>query len=371
MAWSSWLCAGFQRWTADVDCRTVRGLVALACVALACTPLASTDGTVTAHAVTADLPAAPATLEQRGVAVGLYFVDEGRSYRSYFWEAAQAGANAVSIVWAWRQPDGASVPVAEPGITVPESELRYAIGEAQAVGLDVMLLPILQLDEVAEGEWRGTIQPADRAAWWEAYSGLVRDTARIASDTGVAWLSVGSELGSMEQDEEQWRGLISDVRAVYGGGLTYSANWDHLHRTPFWDALDAIGVTGYFELTSADGHRPSADELDSAWVGVTARLQALAAAEGRPLIVTEVGYVSQNGAARYPWNYTRGRPLDLLAQYDLYAALVRGWSDVPELSGVYVWNWFGDGGSFDDGYTPRHKPAEHALRRWFGDGGAP
>lgn len=348
-------------------CRLSRIARVLALTLLgACVPLAPTDGTVTASDITAPLPTLADGSLARGVAVGMYFADDHRSYRSYFWEAARAGADSVSIVWAWRQPDAQGVPVAEPGITVDRAELERAIGDAHALGLDVMLLPILQLDRVDVGEWRGTIAPADREAWWTAYEALLLDAAALAEDTGCAWLSVGSELGSMERDETRWRSLIAGVRDIYAGQLTYSSNWDHVHRTPFWDALDAIGVTGYFELTDVDEHRPSDAELDEAWAPIVARLRAIAGSEGRPLVLTEIGYVSQRGAARHPWNYTRGLPVDLLAQYDLYAALARNWSDVPELEGVYVWNWFGDGGSFDNGYTPRHKPAEYALRRWYG-----
>jgi hypothetical protein len=36
------------------------------------------------------------------------------------------------------------------------------------------------------------------------------------------------------------------------------------------------------------------------------------------------------------------------------------------VGGVFVWNWFGDGGAMDNGYTPRNKPAEQLLRWWFG-----
>ena len=332
----------------------------------ACTPWASTEGVRVADDVTASLTVAPATIEARGVTLGLYFQDPERSYRSYLWEAANAGADSVSIVWAWGQADIRGVPEPRPGLTPSDAELRRVMADAHALGLRVFLLPILQLDTVEPGEWRGTLAPSDEAAWWAAYSAFIRHAAELAEEGGAAWLSVGSELGSMEAREGEWRNLIEEVRGLTDTSLTYSANWDHYHRTPFWDALDAIGVTGYYELTRVDEHRPTAAELASAWATIRADLEGFARPLERRLILTEVGYVSQRGAARHPWNYTRGLPVDLLAQYDLYAALAAAWSGSAALEGVYLWNWFGDGGSFDDGYTPRQKPAMHVVRRWFG-----
>lgn len=332
----------------------------------ACTPWASTDGVVVAEDVIASIVPADDRLALRGVTVGLYFEAAERSYASYLWEAANAGANSVSLVWAWRQPDIHGVPEPSDSLTPTDEEILLVMADARRLNLEVFLLPILQLDAVEPGQWRGTLAPTDSDAWWEAYSRFITGAARLASQGGATWLSVGSELGSMERHDARWRALISEVRTVTDASVTYSANWDHYTRTPFWDALDAVGVTGYYELTMVDEHRPSASELMEAWAAVRGSLEAFVQPLERPLIITEVGYVSQRGAARHPWNYTRGLPVDLLAQYDLYAGLAEAWQGSDVLTGLYLWNWFGDGGAFDDGYTPRQKPAVQVVRRWFG-----
>ena len=35
------------------------------------------------------------------------------------------------------------------------------------------------------------------------------------------------------------------------------------------------------------------------------------------------------------------------------------------LAGALFWNWWGPGGPEDRWYTPKGKPAEAVLRRWF------
>ncbi len=313
-----------------------------------------------------ELPA-PLPIDQQGVALGMYFLEEERSYSSYLWEISQLGATHVSMVVAWSQQDVRDPTIASrPERSVSDADLLAAIASAHALGLQVMLFPIVWVEDRAPGEWRGRIAPHDLDAWWASYDAFILHYAALAEDAGVALLSVGSELGSMEQYDDRWRALIANTRDVYGGELLYSANWDHYHVTPFWDAVDHIGVTGYHELTDVEEHIPDVEGVAQAWAPIVADLSALAEQHDRDVIVTELGYVSQRGAARRPWDYTRAGTVDLEAQYDLYRGTYRAWHDAPHLGGVYFWNWFGAGGALDNGYSPRNKPAEQVVRFWFG-----
>ena len=81
--------------------------------------------------------------------------------------------------------------------------------------------------------------------------------------------------------------------------------------------------------------------------------------------LTEVGYASRDGAAGAPWDYTGRGKLDLEEQRRCYAALRDAWSGVEELGAIFIWNWHGKGGRRDRDYTPRGKPAEKVLRKWW------
>lgn len=319
-----------------------------------------------APAVASELP--PPSHEPgfvEGVALGLYFRDDGRSYVSYFWEMAQAGANTVTLVISWHQSDVTATTLVPEPTTPSDEEVRRAIQSARSLGLDVALLPIVRLETRGDGEWRGVIEPSDTSAWFESYTEFISHYAAIASDEEVSLFSVGSELGSMEQHEGEWREVIATVRREFDGRVTYSANWDHYHRTPFWDALDVAGTTGYHELADNAEANPSVEQLVERWAPIVDELAAFSANAGRDVLITEVGYVSQTGAAHHPWDYTTTGAVDLAAQRDLYEALFLAMNGHEWLAGVTLWTWFGDGGSSDDGYTPRGKPAEQVLRHWF------
>ena len=65
------------------------------------------------------------------------------------------------------------------------------------------------------------------------------------------------------------------------------------------------------------------------------------------------------------WN---AGPIDVQAQATLYQALVDQVFGQPWFSGLFIWSWENDpgqGGFYDDGYTPKGKPAEQVLRQAF------
>ena len=258
----------------------------------------------------------------------------------------------------------------EPGRSTDDGLLTWVIKQANRRGLRVFLMPIIRLQKRGRDEWRGRIAPTDWDRWWTSYRAYIEHYAAIAQASDVALLSVGSELVSTESQRDRWRALIANVRAVFHGQLTYSANWDHFEPVTFWDQLDVAGVTGYQSLSDATD--PSEHVLLRGFDGMRRRVDRWTRITGKPFILTEIGYASQVGAARAPWDY-RSRPgaADPGLQLRCYRAMYRAWQGHPALAGLYVWNWFGEGGAEDRGYTPRGKPAAKLLQHWYSAPAAP
>jgi hypothetical protein len=104
---------------------------------------------------------------------------------------------------------------------------------------------------------------------------------------------------------------------------------------------------------------------------IAARLDALAARTGKPVIVGEIGLRSARGAAAMPWESAeeRAAPPDPPLQADVlgdWLAVL----DRPAVRGVLVWRWFTDpdaGGPADTDFTVQGKPAAAMLRcAWTG-----
>jgi hypothetical protein len=299
----------------------------------------------------------------RGFAIGLYPDDGGAALRRID-EVAGTGATWVALVVGWEQEDVRAAAIAPSArVTAAEPDVRRALRRARERGLRALVFPILTLRRTAMGEWRGALRPRDPDAWWRSYERFILHHARLAAQESAAALVVGSELGFAEGWRDRWYHLLSRVEAVYAGELVYSANWDHFRQVSFLARLDHLGVSAYFELTS--DRDASEAELAGAWRRIAAELAAFARAARVSLWLTEVGYPSRDGAALHPWDYSAPGAVDLEEQRRCFAALVAAWDGEPALAGLFVWNWWGEGGPRDRDYTPRGKPAERLLREWF------
>ena len=323
---------------------------------------------------------------QRGIALGLFSEDAGWSYSPLLDEIAATGADHVELVVAWYLDDVHATDVREhPRYTAPLPAVERAVRDAHARGLAVFLFPILRLRHQADpSEWRGTLAPRDPAALFASYQRALVALAALAERQRVELLSVGSELSTLDTERAAWVPLVRAVRAVYRGPLTYSGNWDHFQKVALYDLVDFAGLCGYFALSDephvaephvaeprvAEPHvaRPHAiDPLVAAWRRRRVELEAFSVRVGRPILFTEIGYLSQRGAAAWPWNEGAAEPVDLEEQRRCYAAFRAAWSDAPPslLAGVYFWNWYGWGGPSSGGYTPRGKPAAVEIRAFF------
>lgn len=301
----------------------------------------------------------------RGVALGLFATDSEWDYGPLVDEIAERGATDVLVVVnAYQSNRFASDIAARPGRTPSDATLARTLHQVRASGMRAALMPVVRLEERAPHEWRGVIAPADGLdAWFAAYTRFVLPLAHIASAQGARRFVVASELSSLERYESRWRGVIAKLRAAFPGSLSYSANWDHAHEVQFWDALDEVGVTGYFPLLG-DGAFSEAS-LAAAWRAPRAELQALARRVGKPVLLTEIGYASRRDAGARPWDDSGDAVIDLRAQQQLYRGFCDALSEAPSVSGFYVWNWFGFGGPRDAGFTPRGKPAATELAACF------
>ena len=160
-----------------------------------------------------------------------------------------------------------------------------------------------------------------------------------------------------------WEHLILKARGRFRGRLTYSANWDHAHVPKFFPSLDFVGMSAYFSLT--DERNPEFEELVAGWRRVGAEVGALASRFDKPVVFTELGYASQDGINRNPWNYLMNTgELDLLEQARCFSAFLEVAPELSWLRGAYFYDYFDPGGPDDGGYSPRGKPAMEEWKRW-------
>jgi hypothetical protein len=236
--------------------------------------------------------------------------------------AGQRGTEATEIARFDQHPAG-------------ETDLAILLGAARAhaAGMAVMIKP--QIWVRGDGDTTH-IEPADWPRWFASYEQFLIHNALLARAAKAEWLVLGTEL-SRSESRPEWRRMIAIARALFPGRITYAANFDAFERTPFWDALDAIGIDAYFPL-SADPQASDRVLRDGAF-GVVARVDALAKRFGKPVIFTELGYASRAAAWTTPWTEERGSPPDENAQTRSFDAMLRALRRSSSIRGFVIWKY--------------------------------
>ena len=287
-------------------------------------------------------------------------------------QLAETGADWISLIVTCYQENLGSTQIAATASTPTDDDLIHVISQAHTLGLKVMLKPHLDLWNDPD-HWRGDIGRAfagegEWAEWFASYRSFIEHYAGLAAASGADQFCIGCELENTTHREADWRSVISGVRSHYHGPLIYASNHSGEEvRLGWWDAVDIIGVDAYYPVSNTSD--PSLEELKAAWRPRVQELASLAKRWQKPIILTEIGYRSLDGASMHPWNWQIEGCVDLEEQADCYRAAFESVYLEPWLAGIFWWSWSPDpfeGGPEDTGYSPHGKPAEDVLRAWYG-----
>ncbi len=318
----------------------------------------------------------------RGVTVGPIEngYHPGLGYGSPAYERTLDEATHNGATWVANTPFGRVGSLSGQGVDLTfeapfednRAGILRAIAQAHARGLRVMLVPHLWIES---GEWRALIDPKTDDGWqrWaESYDRFVLAWATVAETAGADVFSVGVELRSWVTSGRapSFARVIADVRRVYHGVLTYSANWDDVDRTVILGDLDVIGINAFYPLADHDGATDT-DLLAGGW-RVRDKVHALAETWRKPVLFTEIGYTTRPDPAVRPWEWPDSMThvvVDEAAQAAAYRGLLAPLLDEPDFAGFFVWRVYADPDDVSQeapwGFSPRGKLAEGVMRDAF------
>lgn len=293
---------------------------------------------------------------------------------------ASTGADFVTLVVPIYQSTLSSHDLGAGWDTPTDEALKLAIDQAHARGLKVMLKIHV---ETGGGEWRALIDAANRPAWYQAYGDWLVHYGSIAAAKGVEEYCLGAELSRMTasrfhaDNASNWDAMITRVKSVYSGPLTYSAqrqgDMGEVDDIAFWGRMAHLGISGYYDLGSPA--TATVDQLKGDWNYInTTFIKPLYDKYQKPILFTEIGYRSYTGSHNEPWDHSKTGPYDEGEQARDYEAFLSYWNDYPYVVGVHWWDWstnpaYGGQGNID--YTPQHKQAQSVLTNWYGGTATP
>ncbi len=305
-------------------------------------------------------------------------VETGANWVCISFAGEMNGPNQPNIFWGDNEP-----------CMVTDVEIRRAIELARKNNLKIILKPVV---DVRDGTWRGYIdfRTADNKTdneawdkWWTDFNHFLTHYARIAQDTNCEMLCLGCEMGTTERFVDRWRALIADVRKVYSGPITYNANHGNEDKIRWWDAVDIIGMSGYYPV-GVDAAKPNDDPckvqlFDSSveamkrrWLPIRQKLKYVSNRFDRPVFFIEVGLCSAKGCSAAPWTHNDPNTMtyDGDEQARFYQAVIETFWDEPWFFGFVWWDWPATLYTIEEAKTNTTfciygKPAEKVVKEWY------
>jgi hypothetical protein len=262
--------------------------------------------------------------------------------------AISLGSNSISLSFPFYTYGITSDTVYASQATTPSpAHIAIFLSEAAESHIRVMLRPLLNESAlVAQNPqaWRGSIEPADTAAWFRSYRRFLLPYAEVAAAGHAATFVIGTELESLEGDP-RWPSLVRAVRAVYPGQLLYDENFDEFAADDAKPPVAAFGVDAYPRFQLPDS--ASVDELASAWEGWLGTHPPAVLSEA---VLSEVGIDAVAGSYSDPgaWLGTVDSPIDQRVQRNWYEAVCRAVA-AEHVAGVYWWEVSFDANPADPG----------------------
>ncbi|MEE9392561.1 MAG: hypothetical protein V3W41_08665 [Planctomycetota bacterium] len=224
----------------------------------------------------------------------------------------------------------------------PPIWITRPIAEAKKLGMKIMMKP--HIAYWGSGfKWRGAIRFTSKKEWRRFFRDYEDWIVKIAAmSTGADVFVVGTELDQTIQYHADWRRIIARVRKVYRGRITYAANWTDYKRVTFWKDLDAIGIQSYFPIVAETQSKknPTRQALTKGWQDLIRQLDAEGKKQGKPILLTELGYNRSFNAPYRPWEHNSdGLAAESIQTLCLDVAL-EALAKSKYIKGAYLWKCF-------------------------------
>ena len=159
-----------------------------------------------------------------------------------------------------------------------------------------------------------------------------------------------------EHREKEWRKLITDIRGVYSGLVSYNTDKYQENQITWWDAVDVISSSGYYPIDDWD------NQLD--------RIEKVVKQYHKPFFFAEAGCMATEDSNLVPNNWEVKGGIDLEGQAAWYQAMTEAISRREWVEGMAVWSWHGQLYSEEEAKKHRYyeiyrKPAEDVIRKFY------
>jgi len=272
------------------------------------------------------------------------------------------GINTVFLIPFYITPDVQSDSIdPDENLTIPDSQLCQAISIAKSQSMNVVLKPQLNC---RSGKPRFSINPLNYQRWLTNYKVFITHYLSISQKYALRSFVIATELDSVVEKNE-FIAFCDSVRKSAGVTIIYSSSFNHFISTKLWPHIDIMGINAYFNFDNSIPPSPAA--LHESWNYWLNLLSQYSEIKGKPVMITEVGYMSRGNAAKNPGDFSGNYTPDMNVQNECYEALLSQACNFDKIKGIIFWQWeLGKiGGITNSDYTPRGKPAEQTIKKYW------
>ncbi|MFK7907800.1 MAG: hypothetical protein AB8B69_21900 [Chitinophagales bacterium] len=253
--------------------------------------------------------------------------------------------------------------------TENDESVIHSSFQAKKLGMTTVLKPQLWI----HNSWPGDVDfKADEEwqAFFERYERWILHYALLAEMYDFEAFCVGVEFTKATlKHPEEWRKIIHQVKQLYGGAVTYAANWgEEFEKNTIWDAVDFIGINCYYPLSRKEN--PSDRELQAGFEGSLDKIEAIAEKFNKKVVFTEIGFRSIEKPWISPHHYEWGDNPAFKEedQKRCYEAVMQGLQNRDWCQGILWWKWpsyLSHSQQDKTEFAPNGKMAEEVILKWF------
>jgi len=282
----------------------------------------------------------------------------------------ELGSNVVAIVpysWMGNPRVPTKLRFSQRAGSENDESVIHTIIQAKQYGLFTMLKPHVWVSN----SWPGEVEMTTDQDWdlfFENYYQWISHYALMAEMYDVDALCIGVEFASATLEQEShWRGLITKLRNIYSGNLTYAANWgDEFENVTFWDQLDLIGLNCYYPLSNKN--QANQNELQQGFERVLNKADKVKSRYNKPLLITEIGFRSVEAPWIIPHEEAGDKNFSEGDQAKAYAAVFEVLAKSQVIDGIIWWKWptnMEHRSEEDRRFVPYGKKSEEVIEHWF------
>lgn len=245
--------------------------------------------------------------------------------------------------------------------TLGDMELENMIRYAKSIGLRCAIKPTVNCKD---GTWRAFINFFDHEVhcepkwsnWFCSYTAFQLHFAELAEKTNCEMFIAGCEMVMAQRREQEWRKLISEIKSVYSGPVSYNTDKYQEEHVTWWDCVDIISSSGYYPITDWE------KELD--------RIETVVNKFQKPFFFAETGCMSAVGSSKVPNDWMCTGDVNLEEQEQWYRVMFEATSKRDWVQGYGLWDWalrqyHVEDADKDRGYDIYGKPSETVVKHYF------